>query len=82
MNIFPFPHFPHRLCRQSICLLHYGLFSILCQLSLILLHTKIHAESVSGAMLSLRFWPMLEHAMLSLVILLLGVYLIERANGA
>ena len=85
MNIFPFSHSPHansmrlrRASRASWRLLFYGLFAVLCQLSLILLHTIFHAEHVSGALLALRFAPMLEHSLMSLTILAVGVYLIER----
>ncbi len=80
MNIFPSSHLNPKLSRQSLSLLYYGLFSVLCQLALILLHTKIHAENVIGATLSLRFSPMLEHSLMSLVILFVGVYLIERTR--
>ena len=87
MNIFPFLPPPAKkkrvfstLSRQSHALLRYGLFAVLCQLSLILLHTRIYAERVDGALLSLRFTPFLEHALMSLVILFVGVYLIERIH--
>ena len=69
-----------RLSEQSRLLLFYGLFAILCQLSLIFLHTRIYAECVVGALLSIRFAPMLEYTMMSLVILFVGVYLIERTH--
>ncbi len=85
MNIFPFFKQPSRpgsslrpLSRPSLLWLFYGLYAVLCQLAGILLHTRIQAESVSDALLALRFAPMLEHALMSLVILAIGVYLMER----
>ena len=80
MNIFPFPSIRRELSRASLRLLHYGLFAVLCQLALIFLHTNTYADGVEGAMLALRFSPMLEHSLMSLVILFLGVYLIERIH--
>ena len=78
MNIFPLSSFKRGLSRPSVSLLRYGFFAVLCQLSFIFLHAKIHAECVEGALLSLRFAPMLEHSMMSLAILFVGGYLIER----
>ena len=79
MNIFPFKNIQPKLSPPGLFLMHHGLFAILCQLTFILLHTKMHAETVMNASLSVRFFPMLEHSLMSLVILFMGVYLIERA---
>lgn len=85
MNIFPFHsknsflQGPKRLLsKPSRRLLCYGLYAVLCQLMLILLHVIVHNANVSGALLALRFAPMLEHSTMSLSILACGVYLIER----
>ena len=78
MNIFPFFIPKPSLSRPTRLLLTYGLYAVLCQLSMILLHTLVYAEHVSGALLSLHFAPMLEHSSVSLVILAIGTYLIER----
>ena len=87
MNIFPFQKQKHRrkppwlpLSRTSLLLLSYGLFAVLCQLAMILLHTQIHIESIPSPLLALRFAPMLEHSFMSLVILAIGTYLIERTH--
>lgn len=85
MNIFPFFHLKKQkgrkirpLSRTSRKLLFYGLFAVICQLSFLLFHVLAHSECVEGPLLSLRFAPMLEYALMSLVILFVGVYLIER----
>ncbi len=85
MNIFPFRTSNRRqntnifsLSRPSFLLLAYGLFAVLCQLAMILLHTQIHSEAVLSPLLALRFAPMLEHSLMSLVILAVGTYLTER----
>ena len=85
MNIFPFQTQNRgqsanifSLSRQSFLLLAYGLFAVLCQLAMILLHTQLRAESVLSPLLAHQFAPMLEHSLMSLVILVMGTYLIER----
>ena len=85
MNIFPFQTQNRRrnanlfsFSRPSLRLLSYGLFAVLCQLAMILLHTQLRAESVLSPLLALRFAPMLEHSLMSLVIIAIGTYLIER----
>ena len=85
MNIFPFQKKipskqPNRLplSRASLLLLTYGLYAVLCQLSMILLHTQMRTEAVSAPLLALRYAPMLEHALMSLLILAVGTYLTER----
>lgn len=78
MNIFPKRKEIRPLSRPSFLWLCYGLYTVLCQLSLILLHTLTYAENVSGALLAPRFAPMVEHSLMSLAILAVGTYLIER----
>ena len=87
MNIFPFKHQNDPIAKASLLpshtslrLLCYGLYAILCQLTLILLHTNVYAASIEGAHLATRFFPMAEHALMSLAILAIGVYLIERVK--
>ena len=78
MNIFPFFRFKPLLSRPARRLLLYGLYAVLCQLAMIWLHTLAYAECVSGALLAHRFVPMLEHSLMSLAILAIGIYLVER----
>lgn len=64
------------LRRPSRLLLCYGLYAVLCQLMGILFHT-LSLLSLSTALAVHRAVPMLEHSMMSLVILFAGVLLLE-----
>lgn len=72
MNIFSFS-------RPSRLILHYGLFAIICQAAAILLCSRC-LENASGAVHFHRYFPMIEHSLMSLVIIFIGVFAIEYIN--
>lgn len=69
MNIFTFSKF-------SSLILIYGLFSVLCHATAIFFSAISSFES-SSETLALKYAPMLEHSVMSLVLILIGVLLIE-----
>ena len=69
MNIFAFS-------RPSRLLLHYGLFAVICHATAILFLATISDCSTSTALYH-RFFPMIEHSLVSIVAVLTGVVGIE-----
>ena len=60
----------------SPCVLIYGLFAALCHAVFILLHV-LTGGILSAAVLAIRYVPMLEHTLMSILIVLIGALLIE-----
>jgi hypothetical protein len=69
MNIFEFS-------KPSVLLLHYGLFAVLCQVCGIFLFSTT-LPSPSTALYCHTLFPMLEHSMLSAIIIFVGVLGLE-----
>ena len=69
MHIFSFS-------RASKRFLHYGVFAILCHATAILLLAST-AQYANGAVIFHRFFPMIEHSLISFVTILIGVLGIE-----
>ena len=75
MHIFSFS-------RSSKILFHYGIFAVLCQGTAILLLASM-SQYTNGAVLFHRFFPMLEHSLMSFSIIfigVLGIEYIEKSN--
>ena len=58
--------------RISKRFLHYGIFSVICHATFVLLMANT-SEYTNGALLFQRFFPMLEHSLMSFVAILFGV---------
>ena len=58
--------------RISKRFLHYGIFSVICHATFILLMATTY-EYTNGILLFQRFFPMLEHSLMSFVAILFGV---------
>ena len=56
--------------------LHYGLFTVVCHVTAILLLATT-SQYTNGAVLFHRFFPMLEHSLMSFVAILFGVLGVE-----
>ncbi len=69
MNIFSFS-------RESNLLMHYGIFVTICHATAILFMSLTYPSSL-GAIHFHRFFPMLEHSMVSFIAILIGVVGIE-----
>ena len=69
MNIFSFSRVSNRI-------LHYGLYSVICHATAILLFAST-SHYTHGTLLLLRFFPMLEHSLMSFVIIFIGVLGVE-----
>lgn len=65
MHIFSFS-------RTSKRFLHYGLFTVICHVTAILLLATT-SQFTNGVVLFHRFFPMLEHSLISFVTILFGV---------
>ena len=59
-------------CRTSKRFLHYGIFAVICHATFILLMANI-SPYTNGTILFHRFFPMLEHSLMSFVAILFGV---------
>lgn len=69
MHIFSFS-------RPARLLLHYGLFAVLCHATAILF-MALTSELGSPILYFYRFFPMLEHSLMSFVIIIFGTVGIE-----
>jgi hypothetical protein len=69
MHIFSFS-------RPSVLLLHHGLFAILCHVSAIFLFATT-LQSRSALIFTHSVFPLLEHSLISLVALFVGVLGLE-----
>jgi hypothetical protein len=69
MNIFS-------LNRYSSIVLIYGLYAVLCQ-AVAIFFNVISSAGSSGQALALKYAPMLEHSVMSFVLILIGALLIE-----
>ena len=63
-------------CRASKRLLHYGVYAVLCHATLIFLMAKT-SQYPQGVILFHRFFPMIEHSLISFVAILFGVLGVE-----
>ena len=72
MNIFSFS-------RPSILLLHYGLFAMICHVVGIFLMSTTF-ESYSAVIFESRVFPMLEHSLISVIGIFIGVLGLEYIN--
>lgn len=68
------------LARHARLFLVYGLFSVLCLLSLLWLHMLTEPPSVSLAVVAHRYVPLLEYPLMSLALTLGGGLLLDRAE--
>ncbi len=69
MHIFTFS-------RHSRRLLHYGLFTVICHATAILFMSSFFKDS-TPLFLYHRFFPMIEHSLVSFIAILLGAVGIE-----
>ncbi|MBE6546730.1 MAG: hypothetical protein E7668_04745 [Ruminococcaceae bacterium] len=69
--------YAYSLGRNALLCLTYGLYAILCQLCLILLHALQADPTVSADVLRHVFLPYLEYPLMSLTVLLGGTVLLE-----
>ena len=67
MNILHFPS----LSRLSFMILHYGLYAIIIHSAAILLYAKL-SPSLPPMTSFLRYFPMIEHSIVSFICVLLG----------
>ncbi|MBE6549335.1 MAG: hypothetical protein E7670_02800 [Ruminococcaceae bacterium] len=64
------------LNRYSELVLIYGLYSVLCH-SVAVFFNVLSSSLVTAEALALKYAPMLEHSIMSLVLILIGALLIE-----
>lgn len=69
MNIFT-------LSKYSSLVLTYGLYAVLCQ-AVGIFFNVISNAGISAEALALKYAPMLEHSVMSLLLILIGAFLIE-----
>jgi len=69
MHIFSFS-------RPSVLLLHHGLFAVLCHVSAIFLFSSTLPDR-STLIFTYRVFPLIEHSLISVVALLIGVLGLE-----
>ncbi len=62
--------------KESILLMSYGLYAVICHATAILFMVKV-SDITSPTVLFHRFFPMLEHSLMSFVIIMFGVLAIE-----
>ena len=64
------------LSRRSVRLLIYGIFSVLCHsVGILLLATTL--QNANGDVYFHRYFPMLEHSLVSFIVILIGVIAFE-----
>ena len=71
MNIFPF-----ELSKKSALVLIYGLYAVLCH-SVAVFFNALTSGLCSADALALKYAPMLEHSVMSFVLILIGGLLVE-----
>lgn len=67
-----------QISRPSFLLLRHGLFSVLVQLSLMLVYIDFFVGTLPPSLLAYRFAPWLEYPLTTIALLFGGAYWIER----